>query len=381
MGEEKHQSACLQLRHVLIFLIIAVGLCIAITASSSLKSFTIVLRSQMFSGFTSQPPIPSFPVPMVIIPPAYYSDYALVAEKENVTHDMDDDELFWKASVVHQIQKSQDEHTPKVSFMFLIKGPLPLGPLWEKFFEGHEGFYSIYIHSDPSYNESLAEESVFRGRRIPSKKVEWGKFNMIEAEKRLLANALLDTSNQRFVLLSESCIPLFNFSTVYSYLMNSTQTFLESYDLPGRVGRGRYNDQMKPEITLEQWRKGSQWFQMDRELALAIISDRKYMALFKRFCKPSCYSDEHYIPTFVGMKFRSRNSNRTLTWVDWARGGAHPTRFGKMQVTVELLKGMRSGSKCTYNGEETNVCHLFARKFLPDALDRLLKMASEIMEF
>jgi len=48
--------------------------------------------------------------------------------------------------------------------------------------------------------------------------VEWGNVNMMEAERRLLSNALLDISNQRFVLISESCIPLFNFSTIYSYL-------------------------------------------------------------------------------------------------------------------------------------------------------------------
>lgn len=212
--------------------------------------------------------------------------------------------------------------------------------------------------------------------------VQWGKFSMIEAEKRLVANALLDTSNQRFVLLSESCIPLFNFPTVYSYLINSTQIFVEAYDYPGAVGRGRYNYGMKPDITLQQWRKGSQWFQIDREIALEIISDRKYIALFKKFWKPACYSDEHYIPTFVSIKFWEKNSNRTLTWVDWAIGlPAHPTRFARTLVTVELLKGMRNGKKCTYNGEETNICYLFARKFLPNALDRLLKMAPKIMKF
>ncbi|XP_074363959.1 glycosyltransferase BC10-like [Apium graveolens] len=396
MGEEKQQSAStansvngsLQLRHVLTFLFVVVGSCIAI-ASLSLTSFSFILRSQMLSRFSlqpsalflPQPPLPSLPVPLVNIPRAYYSDYS-VSDKENVTHNMDDDELFLRALTVPQNQEYADDYTPKVSFMFLIKGPLPLAPLWEKFFEGHEGFYSIYVHSDPSYNESLSEdESVFRGRRIPSKKVEWGQFNMIEAEKRLLGNALLDASNQRFVLLSESCIPLFNFSTVYSYLINSTQTFVESYDLPGSVGQGRYNPLMQPEITLQQWRKGSQWFQMDRELALEIISDNKYMPLFKKFCEPPCYSDEHYIPTVTSMKFSVRNTNRTLTWVEWAKVSAHPTRFGKMHVTDELLNGIRSGGNCTYNGKETNVCWLFARKFRPDTLHRLLKMASEIMKF
>ncbi|XP_074363965.1 glycosyltransferase BC10-like [Apium graveolens] len=298
-----------------------------------------------------------------------------------VMHNMSDVELASRAlSADHE--NDQTVIVPKIAFMFLARGDLPLAPLWDLFFKGHEGLYSIYVHTQPTFNGTFPANSVFYGRRIPSKKVEWGKFSMIEAEKRLLANALLDVSNQRFVLLSESCIPLFNFSTVYSYLINSKKIFVEAYDSPGAVGRGRYNYRMKPEITLEQWRKGSQWFQIDREIALEIISDRKYIALFRKFRKPACYSDEHYIPTLVSIKFWERNSNRTLTWVDWATGlPAHPTRFARTLVTVEMLKGMRDGKKCTYNGKDTNICYLFARKFLPNALDRLLKMAPKIMRF
>lgn len=211
--------------------------------------------------------------------------------------------------------------------------------------------------------------------------VQWGKFSMLEAERRLLANALLDISNQRFVLLSESCIPLFNFSTIYNYVTNSTKTFIEAYDLPGPVGRGRYNHRMKPLIRAEQWRKGSQWFEMDRALAIEVVSDKKYFSTFKRYCKSSCYGDEHYLPTLVSIKFWKRNSNRSLTWVDWSKGGPHPARFQRTAVTVELLKKLRNGGNCEYNGKKTSICFLFARKFMPDALNRLLRFAPMVMKF
>jgi hypothetical protein len=211
--------------------------------------------------------------------------------------------------------------------------------------------------------------------------VKWGEFNMVEAERRLLANALLDWSNQRFVLLSESCIPLFNFSTIYNYLMGSKKTFVEAYDLPGPVGQGRYNPKMRPTIKLEQWRKGSQWFEMDRELAIEVISDSTYFPSFGRYCVPSCYADEHYLPTFVSVRFWRRNSNRTLTWVDWSKGGPHPSRFLRTDVTVDFLKMLRHGSRCEYNGKSTNICYLFARKFTLHALDRLLRFAPKLMQF
>lgn len=211
-------------------------------------------------------------------------------------------------------------------------------------------------------------------------KVEWGKVNMVEAERRLLANALLDFSNQRFILLSESCIPLFNFTTIYSYLINSTQSFVQSYVLESPVGNGRYNHNMRPAITIDQWRKGAQWFEMDRDLALEVVSDQTYFPAFQKHCKGNCYADEHYLPTFITAKFPWKNSNRTLTWVDWSKGGPHPNRFIRQEVTIKFLEKLRNGT-CEYNGRTTNVCYLFARKFLPTSLGRLLKFAPDVMQF
>ncbi|KAK2996082.1 hypothetical protein RJ640_000863 [Escallonia rubra] len=377
------------------FLIFGSGLVIGMTLSFYLKETPLNFRLQQIVLQAPPPPPQSSPPPPNPLPTQSISafHYGILKNKlsriglkeylkpPNAMHDMKDEELLWRASMVPRIRHHPFNYVPKVAFMFLTKGDLPLAPLWERFFRGHEGLYSIYVHCQPSFNGTFSEESVFRGRRIPSKEVEWGKFNMVEAERRLLANALLDFSNQRFVLLSESCIPLFNFSTIYSYLINSTETFVESYDLWSPVGRGRYNYRMKPLISLEQWRKGSQWFEGDRDLALEVVSDRRYFPLFKKYCKPACYSDEHYLPTFVSLRSWMKNSNRTLTWVDWSKGGPHPAKFFRTHVTVELLQEMRYGHQCSYNGQSTNICFLFARKFSESALDRLLRFAPKIMKF
>ncbi|CAN6727727.1 unnamed protein product [Malus baccata var. baccata] len=295
-------------------------------------------------------------------------------------HDMNNAELLWRASITPRIPEYPFHFVPKVAFMFLTKGPVVLAPLWEKFFAGHQGLYSIYVHSSPSYNHSsYTETPVFGGRRIPSQEVEWGKVSLIEAVSRLLANALLDISNQHFVLLSETCIPLYNFSTVYSYLINSTRTFVEVFDDPSLV---RYYLSNHKRITVDQWRKGWAWFAIDREVAIESISDRKYFPEFLK-CKGHCFPDEHYLPTFVHLKFAARNANRTLTWVDWSKGGPHPMEYRSPNVTAALLSSLRSGygRKCEYNGRSTDVCFLFARKFLPDTLDNLLRLAPQIMYF
>jgi hypothetical protein len=86
----------------------------------------------------------------------------------NPLHIMNDTELLWQASFVPRIKSYPFVRAPKIAFMFLAKGPLPMAPLWERFFKGHEGLYSIYVHTLPSYNDSFSTASVFYGRQIPS---------------------------------------------------------------------------------------------------------------------------------------------------------------------------------------------------------------------
>ncbi|KAF8033063.1 hypothetical protein BT93_D1835 [Corymbia citriodora subsp. variegata] len=333
----------LQFTNILSCIIIfGCGLTIGIVLSVHLKNLSNLDFTQL--QFSPPPPAAAPQPPS----PARQAGLAEYLKLPPVAHDMEDGELLWRASMSPRIPEYPFERTRKVAFLFLTKGPVPLAPLWEKFFEGHEGLYSVYVHSNPPWNETEPEGSVFHGRRIPSKEVEWGKVSMIEAERRLLANALLDIANERFVLLSETCIPLFNFSTVYSYLINSTRTFVQAYDLPGPVGRGRYSPAMSPRITVRDWRKGAQWFEMDRRLAIEVVADRTYFPLFQRHCKRPCYADEHYLPTLVHKRFGATNANRTLTWVDWSKGGPHPNRFVRNDVTVEFLDRLRAGNGAEY---------------------------------
>ncbi|WCJ21931.1 Core-2/I-branching beta-1 6-N-acetylglucosaminyltransferase family protein [Euphorbia peplus] len=379
------------LHNLISFILLFVsGLAFGVTLTSYLNHISLNFQLNQISyqnpvSNSSASSLVSPPPPLVLDSVSNETKPRTALEKfvtpPEVWHDMEDEELLWRASMVARVREYPFKYKPKVAFMFLSRGDLPLAPFWDLFFRGHEDLFSIYVHTSPSFNGTTSSNSVFYGRNIPSKEVEWGKVSMIEAERRLLANALLDISNQRFVLLSESCIPLFNFSTIYNYLLGSKKSFVEVYDLPGAVGRGRYSPRMRPEIQLHQWRKGSQWFGMDRSLAVEVVADRKYFTVFEKFCKGQCYSDEHYLPTYINIKFGRRNSNRTLTWVDWSRGGAHPRRYIRTDVTMDFLEWLRNKRQCDYNGKKNNICFLFARKFLPNALDRLIRFGPKVMKF
>ncbi|KMZ64599.1 Core-2/I-branching beta-1,6-N-acetylglucosaminyltransferase familyprotein [Zostera marina] len=304
---------------------------------------------------------------------------AWVRPMSTLLHKMNDRQLFWRSSFVPGIKEYPFQRIPKIAFMFLTRGPLPLHPLWEKFFEGHRSLYSIYIHSLPSYVPDFSSSSPFYRRQIPSQVTEWGRMSMCDAERRLLANALLDISNERFVLVSESCIPLRNFTTIYNYLMESRRSFLHPFDDQGPFGRGRYNPGMLPEVNVSDWRKGSQWFEVNREVAIEIVKDTKYYPKFNQFCKPACYVDEHYFPTMLYIKKPNLLANRSITYVDWSRGGAHPATFGGNDILDEFLKKIDNGRPCEYNGKSTQICFLFARKFAPSSLDQLLRLLPQFL--
>lgn len=284
---------------------------------------------------------------------------------------------------------------PKIAFMFLTPGSLPFERLWEKFFMAHEERFSIYVHA--SREKPVHVSPIFIGRDIHSEKVVWGKISMVDAEKRLLANALLDTDNQHFVLLSDSCVPLHNFDYVYSYLMETNVSFIDSFEDPGPHGTGRYIEHMLPEIEKKDWRKGSQWFTMKRSHAVLILADNLYYTKFKLYCKPgmeghrNCYADEHYLPTLFHMVDPTGIANWSVTHVDWSEGKWHPKAYIARDVTFDLLKNITSiyvsthvtsekikevqQRPCLWNGMR-RPCYLFARKFYPEALDNMMHLFS-----
>ncbi|KAI3813476.1 hypothetical protein L1987_18201 [Smallanthus sonchifolius] len=398
-----HSKTCLF--HLFIFLI---GFPIGLLCSFYLQSFSTAVHTSIISLFRSLSPPPpphvdtlsslTSPPPPLVSPPPLTSSLSPphvdtlfsspssqpLAPPPRVSvnelpipmmHNMSDEDLVKSVMGVSTMSAMMNA-SYKVAFMFLTPGPLPLLPLWELFFKGHNGLFSIYVHPHPSYNDTVPEDSVFYGTRITSQPVYWGDISMVDAERRLLANALLDPSNQRFVLLSDSCIPLFNFTTTYNYLVNSNLSYISSFDDKRKSGRGRYNPQMAPNITIQDWRKGSQWFEVNRDLALEIVAEQKYYSLFKEYCHPPCYNDEHYLPTMVNILHGKLNSNRTISYVDWSIVGPHPRKFVANAITEELLNSIRFGStECVYNNDTTPMCVLFARKFAPNTLKPLLTFA------
>ncbi|KAL3629194.1 Glycosyltransferase bc10 [Castilleja foliolosa] len=305
---------------------------------------------------------------------------------------------------------------PKIAFLFIARNRIPLDMLWDVFFQGDaENRFSIYVHSRPGFmlNTVTTRSSFFLGRQINNSiQVDWGEVSMIQAERILLQNALMDPYNERFLFLSDSCIPLYNFSYTYDYIMSASTSFVDSF---ADTKEGRYNPKMHPVIPVDNWRKGSQWVVLNRKHAGIVVEDETVFRTFQLHCKKkslpefwrdrpppadaskehNCIPDEHYVQTLLTHKgLEGEITRRSLTHSSWdlsssrdpKRRGWHPTTYKLADATTNLVQSIKATDNIYYDTEyrrewctskgKPSKCFLFARKFTRSAALRLLNMSA-----
>ena len=170
----------------------------------------------------------------------------------------------------------------------------------------------------------------------------------MEATRYLLMEAFKEPLNQRFVLVSESDIPLYDPLTLYSELMSDSLSRINAWPGPG-TGADRWSPRMEvsggrptyqkwelvglgglpnsrgvddllpaqptvkrgylcvclqsPELNRTLWRKSAQWFTLIREHAAVVLDDVSIFRSFQAHCNGygwdadlnatrGCYSDE-----------------------------------------------------------------------------------------
>lgn len=278
---------------------------------------------------------------------------------------------------------------PKIAFLFLTNSDLYFAPLWERFFRGHSKLYNVYVHADPSVK--LRQFSgVFANRSIPARKTERSSATLISAERRLLAEAIIDDpANVYFALVSQHCIPLHSFRFVHRMLFStppidpfdSGAEFYPSYleilsKEPFLWNRytARGEQVMLPEVKFSEFRVGSQFFVLTRKHAVLIIKERRLWKKFKLPCyrRQSCYPEEHYFPTLLSMKDPRSCTRYTLTNVNWTGTvNGHPHTYLPQEVSSQLIYDLR---KSNYTRS-----YLFARKFSQDCLDPLMGLADTVI--
>ncbi|GJP32796.1 hypothetical protein CLOM_g17400 [Closterium sp. NIES-68] len=312
----------------------------------------------------------------------------------------------------------------RIAFMFLTRGPLPLAPLWEKFFRGARGRFTIYIHAS---NVSLTPDpsdlpAVFRHRMIPASPVVWGDISVITAERKLLAYALVDPRNQYFALVSEMCIPLWPFDYIHDYIATAHVSLLDAdYDRYGEAFHHYERHIFYPDIKREHYVGGSQWFVLQRRHARIVLQDTTHYRRHKASCafrmrtgSRFCCADEHYVQILLHTWDRAGISGFSSTFADWSEADWHPKLFTADNITAHTIRTIKaakhfvpyksfwkdfksnfshivdpslpqpplitSNGFCVVGGQLRN-CFLFARKFDVSNLDFLMHNSRTLFGF
>ena len=256
----------------------------------------------------------------------------------------------------------------KIAFCFLIKENIYHVNLWKHFFENtNNNNYKIYIHSKNTSNCDFVNKYLIK-ENVPT---EWGK-DLYSAIKLLYKNAYND-DNSKYILLSESTIPLRSFDYVYARLSkypkksslnylpqiptNSCQRHTFNSSIQRFVNNSKRCKKFSYNINICHWYYADMWTILTKSHVKILLDDEKIINYFEN----AFAWDENYPMYILSISNEIKNIKKERnTFVNWDE----PVYFNEFSkspklyndVTIKILKNMI---------QEKSI--LFARKFSIDS--------------
>lgn len=132
-------------------------------------------------------------------------------------------------------------------------------------------------------------------------------------------------------------------------------------------------------VTVNHWRKSSQWFALNRAHAQLALADNHVREIFHRYCYtnltrmfPICVSDEHYFPSLLASYSLDAQTDcqGVAHYADWSLRGWHPRAFLAQDITdtlVDMMRGVNGvpgiqGSACDVDAAVQSANRLFIKR-------------------
>jgi hypothetical protein len=205
----------------------------------------------------------------------------------------------------------------KIAFCFLIYSKIDHIELWTEWFNNIDtAKYNIYIH----YREYASLEGFERYRMPTCIETKYADISLVHAQNKMLQYAFEhDSDNYKFVLLSQSCIPLKSFQHVYDFLTKDHYGYLNICPAKQCFPNCKSLLEHLPEKYIS---KSHQWSIYNRLLVekLAYTDYNLIQNLFKTVYAP----EEVFYYTFIKIygledqiKTTSNSSERATTFTNW----------------------------------------------------------------
>jgi hypothetical protein len=182
--------------------------------------------------------------------------------------------------------------TKKVAFCFLVYDKLNHEDRWLEFFRNApKDKYNLYFH----YKENVPMDPLFERAKLPHCiSTKWGDVSLVRAMNLLFKAAYFDDeSNTKFVMLSNSCIPLKSFDHVYDFLTRDDKGHVNAFRLH------EFTTNRMTKLNREYphyFGKASQWIILNRTLVNRLaVTDTNV----DKYCGDVFAPDEVYYYTFI----------------------------------------------------------------------------------
>jgi hypothetical protein len=193
----------------------------------------------------------------------------------------------------------------KTALMFLTVGDINHSELWKKFID--EDKFTVYIHTkeeitDPYFKKFVIPEQI---------DTKWGEISLVKATLLLIKHALKNEDNNRFILLSDSTVPVKSSKYVYNLSQSIKQNCFWVVNALKNISH--------------------QWFMINRVFASYLVNN-DYTKLYEHVNIP----DEKYF-LFVCRKYRFTYKNFPTTYVNWNVKTIREDKKGRSPKTYNMI--------------------------------------------
>jgi hypothetical protein len=200
----------------------------------------------------------------------------------------------------------------KIALLFLTYGNLSQPKLWRKIIDNNKDKLNVYIHNK---NDFIDNTYNLHEYCITNKvETEYGHKSLVEATLILFKEAYVDETNLFFILLSDKCIPLYNFDYIYKAIFTNNSNIILSNICPHFINAIKRYEKLtdKSFIDISEFRTDSQWLLLNRETVNFFINNN-FLHLYS---DSFSVVDEHYFGNICS-KFNISYINKRITYVNW----------------------------------------------------------------
>jgi len=213
----------------------------------------------------------------------------------------------------------------KIAFLALTYNNFAQEDLMSKFFsEKDSHLYNLYIHRKDHANiefSKFAKNTLSLNETVPT---GWGYYSLVEATLILMKEALKhDPLNLKFVLISDSHLPLYSMEDMHSRIFSSDFKDMAFWSFQSKIARHRFYKmfdykKIKPKdlpICVSNAAYVSQWFICNREDAVAFVENASvYENIFDK--QKMTFADESYFAVFAN-HLKLKWVNKQHCFADW----------------------------------------------------------------